>query len=275
MGHLTTPVSVAVRQRRDFIDRCEKSPARCAGIGCGRAPAARAGSGFHLRQGLQATLHWWLSPFLASRRLRRRVVRACLARHEVNYGRSFFDEGQSVTAASAVEVTGLGFVNQLAQQAASANAEGAHDRCHPPLVAALLTPELLYAAKHLSILATLLTNLRARRALCPPASAAVHERRSLVATARRLRCPSRTTGTNVETGKALHALGDAPAMKGPGSAKKPGPPTSVLHHRRSISFGRTQPHKSLLGVQVPGPQLRARRLEDRSGPPEPLPTSRD
>src|SRR3954465_13606613 len=80
--------------------------------------------------------------FLASRRLRRRVVRACLARHEVNYGRSFFDEGQCVAAASAVEVTGLGFVDQLAQRAASANAEGAHDRCHAPLVAALLTPEL-------------------------------------------------------------------------------------------------------------------------------------
>ena len=107
----------------------------------------------------------WLSPFLASRRLRRRVVRACLARHEVNYGRSFFDEGQCVAAASAVEVTGLGFVDQLAQQAASANAEGAHDRCHAPLVAALLTPELLYAAKHLSIHATLLTNSRSRRSL--------------------------------------------------------------------------------------------------------------
>ena len=70
-----------------------------------------------------------------------------------------------MAAASAVEVTGLGFVDQLAQQAASANAEGAHDRCHAPLVAALLTPELLYAAKHLSIHATLLTNSRSRRSL--------------------------------------------------------------------------------------------------------------
>ena len=112
--------------------------------------------------------HWWLSPFLASRRLRRRVVRACLARHEVNYGRSFFHEGQCVAAASAVEVTGLGFVDQLAQQAASANAEGAHDRCHAPLVAAPLTPELFYAAKHLSVHATLLKSSRSRALARPP-----------------------------------------------------------------------------------------------------------
>ena len=100
--------------------------------------------------------------------MRRRVVRACLARHEVNYGRSFFDEGQCVAAASAVEVTGLGFVDQLAQQAASSNADGANDRCHAPLVAALLAPELLNAAKHLSIHATLLTNSRSRRSLPAP-----------------------------------------------------------------------------------------------------------
>jgi hypothetical protein len=31
---------------------------------------------------------------------------------------------------SAIEVTGLSFVDQLAQQAASANSEGAHDLCH-------------------------------------------------------------------------------------------------------------------------------------------------
>jgi hypothetical protein len=83
----------------------------------------------------------------------------------VNYRRSFFDEGQCVAAASAVEVTGLGFVDQLAQQAASSNADGANDRCHAPLVAALLAPELLNAAKHLSIHATLLTNSRSRRSL--------------------------------------------------------------------------------------------------------------
>jgi hypothetical protein len=70
-----------------------------------------------------------------------------------------------VAAASAVEVTGLGFVDQLAQQAASSNADGANDRCHAPLVAALLAPELLNAAKHLSIHATLLTNSRSRRSL--------------------------------------------------------------------------------------------------------------
>ena len=72
-----------------------------------------------------------------------------------------------MAAASAVEVTGLGFVDQLAQQAASANAESAHDWCHAPLVAALLTPELLYAAKHLSITPRS-SRTRDPGALCPP-----------------------------------------------------------------------------------------------------------
>jgi hypothetical protein len=48
----------------------------------------------------------------------------------VNHGRPFLDEGQFIAEASAVEVTGLSFVDQFAQQAASANAEGAHDGCH-------------------------------------------------------------------------------------------------------------------------------------------------
>ena len=79
----------------------------------------------------------------------------------MNYRRSFFDEGQGVAEVSAVKVTGLGFIDQFAQQAASANAEGAHDCCHAPLVAAPLTPGLFRAAKHLSVSATLLTNLPA------------------------------------------------------------------------------------------------------------------
>ena len=60
-----------------------------------------------------------------------RIVRARLARHDVNYGRPFVDERCSCMAkTSAIEVTSLSFVDQLAQQAASANSEGAHDLCH-------------------------------------------------------------------------------------------------------------------------------------------------
>ena len=39
--------------------------------------------------------------------------------------------------------------------------------------------------------------------------------------------------------------------KGPGVGKTPGPPTSVLHHRRIDFLGRTQPNKSPLGAPVP------------------------
>jgi hypothetical protein len=85
----------------------------------------------------------------------------------VNYRRSFFYEGQGVAEVSAVEVTGLGFVDQFAQQAASANAEGAHDCCHAPLVAAPLTPGLFRAAKHLSVSAN--APSRIREALSLPA----------------------------------------------------------------------------------------------------------
>jgi hypothetical protein len=44
----------------------------------------------------------------------------------VNYRQSFLNGGQYIAEAM-VEVMGVGFVDQLAQQAASANAKGAYD----------------------------------------------------------------------------------------------------------------------------------------------------
>ena len=118
-------------------------------------------------------------------------VRARRARREVNCGRLFVDEGQF--AASAVEVTVLGIVDQFAQQGASAT-EVAHDRCHALLVAAPLPPSC-FMPPNICPFQPRSSRTCEPGALCPPASAAVHERRSRVATARRLRGPSRTTGT--------------------------------------------------------------------------------
>jgi len=82
------------------------------------------------RTGRAGALCWWW------------VVRARLARPEVNYGRLFFGEGQCVAVTSAVEVTGLGFVDHFA-----ARSIGRRDRIYAqslscPLVARPLPPRL-------------------------------------------------------------------------------------------------------------------------------------